>query len=45
MTQGTQKIDERTDSRNGDSWKKKQLQLLEWESEAYYSSTEHYQLF
>ena len=42
MTQGTQKTDDRTDSRNadsrnGDSWN--QLQLVEWEGVAYCSST------
>ena len=42
MTQGTQKTDNRTDSRNDDSWKKKQLQPVEWESVAYCRSTVHY---
>ena len=39
MTQGTQKKDNRTDSRNDDSRKKKQLQPVEWESVAYCGSS------
>ena len=42
MTQGTQKTDDRTDSRNGNSWngdsRNKQLQPVEWEGVANCSS-------
>ena len=33
--QGTQKTDNRTDSRNGDSRKKQLIQPVEWENVAY----------
>ena len=40
MTRETQKTDDRTDSRNGDSRKKTKLQPVEWESVAHLTFTE-----